>query len=123
MNTADLPQTLFFNEHTRLATRYLPKPLGYSDDDQWSATQLNVIGAISNSYLLQKTVESQITLKKQITSSDDQNPSHPVSSLSTSAENVHSSHPVTQELAVTLKASDNYKTLDKKNYERDLLME
>jgi len=63
-------------------------------------------------------------LTKQITSSsDDQNPSHPVSSLSTSAENVHN-HPLgTQELAVTIEASDNYKTLDRKNYDEDLLME
>ena len=64
MNTADLPKTPFFNEHTQLATRYLPKPLGYSDDDQWSASLLNVIGAESNSYLLQKTVETQNTQTK-----------------------------------------------------------
>ena len=71
IKAADLPKTVFFNDNTHLATRYLPAPLGYTDDDPWRASQLNVIGAKSDSYLLQKTVETQLPQSKLIPSSDD----------------------------------------------------
>ena len=81
---------------------------------------LNAIGANSNSYLLQKTAETQVFQNKEITHSDDQNPSHPVFNLSTKPENVQRSPLRSHELADTQEVS---KQLDKKNYETDLLME